>query len=283
MVTNGEWYYRDACVSWDPFSLKLQLAQAAPQTSRSMASASGPRASLLWPLQSPPQFIEFVGNVWKEPRPYLLKNGIRGEEVRNYPLAWHTERVGFAYSISLDNLWHALWHAVPMREFAERAAAYVESTSATTGGMESAERADEAAEEVAPLVNRSHASGIVTTASRRLSATAIPSSSSSSTTTTTSSSPSRLNRFDILPDYTYLWPKLPKGARHNRTGRFYGPTAEGFRAYVSTPGRVAGWPGWELSGLSLMRPMDWARAVNRSQSVLSVVSHVETGCGAIYT
>jgi hypothetical protein len=38
-----------------------------------------------------------------------------------YPLTWHGKRTGFAFSVSLDNLWHVLWHAVPMREYAQRA------------------------------------------------------------------------------------------------------------------------------------------------------------------
>ena len=321
---HGEWFYRDACVSYDPFSLKVQLAQAAPEEASTTTStststsldvgregASREGASLLWPLQSPPQFIEFVGNVWKEPKPYLLKNNIHGEQVRHYPLRWHRGRVGLVYSISLDNLWHALWHAVPMREYAERAAA-----SVLNGSVRSSVRSNvrsSVRSSVGRLEGRlmrprhggggSTAGSTTTTTSTNSTSTIVttvasshrsdgdrgggrggPSPASPSAGTSVPGAPPsartggdgftastlRFRRFDVLPDYTYLWPKLPKGARHNRTGRYYGPTAEGYRDYVATAGRVASWPGFELSGLSLMPPHEWAEAVGRTQSMLSV-------------
>ena len=54
-------------------------------------------------------FTQRLPNVFplcaNSPKPYLLKHGIPGEAVAAYPLSWHSERVGFVYSISLDNLW----------------------------------------------------------------------------------------------------------------------------------------------------------------------------------
>ena len=120
-----------------------------------------------------------------------------------------------------------------MREYAARVAESLTSTSTSTS-TSTTNHATAAATAVSIAKNFS-SPHIVTTAS--------PLSASSSTTATPrlalpSAAASRLlSSMAILPDYTHLWPKLPKGpVNPHKWYKNYGPTAEQYAEYVGTLG-----------------------------------------------
>ena len=50
---------------------------------------------------------------------------LRGENAdrarwRHFEYSWHPQRTGFALEVSMDNLWHVLFHAIPIKDAFER-------------------------------------------------------------------------------------------------------------------------------------------------------------------
>lgn len=310
----GEWLFHDACVSWDPGSMRMQLAQASPMggpsgQSRGVEGVGGEQpAQLLWPLEMPPFFVEYVGKTWVHQGYPMLKHGMPGEAVTERPLSWHAERTGFAFSLSLDNLWHVLWHAVPMREYAERVVAGGDAGNTTVLDAGSSARrlgattrlSQRPSQRVPPTATRPykmrvpprHERAFATQLTRN--ASTIRDAPIVSTVSDVSmeldyeshvkvSTPARpiggahrFSHLDILPHYTYHWPNQPKGEPTSKRApastrlAMYWTWVAAVKEYMVTPGRVSTWTGWELAGLSLMGPEQWVMAANRTQDVLAV-------------
>ena len=117
-----------------------------------------------------------------------------------------------------------------MREYAARIAESL--TSASTSTSTTGATAGAIALSIVPNFSSPH---IVTTAS--------PLSASTTTATAprltlASAAAARLlSSITILPDYTHLWPKLPKGpVNPHKWYKNYGPTAEQYAEYVGTLG-----------------------------------------------
>ena len=127
-LAKGEWVKHNACVAYVENGARRQYGQ--PEhwyyALRLFVLSSGALQSVPWP----PRYIEMQGLVASEHAisPAGARNMRRArlrafEVVKRWPQRWHdSEHLAFATTQSMDNLWHATFHAVPTSEFMVRLA-----------------------------------------------------------------------------------------------------------------------------------------------------------------
>ena len=121
--SRGEWMLENVC-----------LGYSGPNPTRGstrwniLAQAHGSSRQLLWPLPWPDMYAEYVPG-WlrldSETADHWLTNMVNMSEMAPHaPLRrcdWHADDVtAFLTEVTMDNLYHALIHAVPMRELFSR-------------------------------------------------------------------------------------------------------------------------------------------------------------------
>ena len=111
----GEWSRRSACVAHgaDDQAGQVLLAQADPSTGR-----------LLWPLRWPPHYTQgstspLYGSML-EPSFASQAASLQSDRLHTNGTARRWRAAGFVGVMQQDNLWHALHHAIPIREYVER-------------------------------------------------------------------------------------------------------------------------------------------------------------------
>lgn len=118
--SRGEWMLENVCLGYSG-------AQPTKGSQRwnILAQAHGPSRQLLWPLPWPDLYAEYIPG-WlrldSETADHWLTNMVNMSETAPHaPLrrcTWHDDATaGFLTEITMDNLYHALVHAVPTREF----------------------------------------------------------------------------------------------------------------------------------------------------------------------
>ena len=119
----GEWMHENVC-----------LGYSGPSPSRGsqrwsiLAQAHGPSRQVMWPLPWPDMYAEYIPG-WlrldSATADHYLTNMVNMSDAAPHaPLrqcTWHDEKTSaFLTEVTMDNLYHALIHAVPVRELFER-------------------------------------------------------------------------------------------------------------------------------------------------------------------
>ena len=122
-LARGEWTHENVCLGYSQPN-----PNRASQRWNILAQAHAPSRQMLWPLPWPDLYAEYVPG-WlrldSETADHWLTNMVNmSEESRHAPLrqcTWHDEpTTAILTMVTMDNLYHALIHALPTRELFER-------------------------------------------------------------------------------------------------------------------------------------------------------------------
>ena len=115
----GEWALENACIGYSRKGAKISKGS---ERWNVLAQAHGGTSELLWPLPWPDLYLEYTPGYQRldsETSDHWLTNLVNMSDSPLSRCVWHNA-TAFLTMMSMDNLYHALIHAVPTREFYER-------------------------------------------------------------------------------------------------------------------------------------------------------------------
>ena len=107
----GEWALSDACVAYDLRSSRHGGERQLHGTLLAQRAA-GQLQHMVWPPSTEEGSARLIPHVARGSQKRVEKDA--NTSLLRWPQLWHDE--GVLLTTSMDNIWHVLWHAVPIHE-----------------------------------------------------------------------------------------------------------------------------------------------------------------------